>query len=262
MNGQDPVAAYLAAEADADAAENTMEQSRWEACRIVHTAVSSGEYSRRSFAKAVGKTLDPIRWQYKIWQRWGDHPGLSRPSYRDAYDTIRGGSVRERLSERPTAEQADEPFERHFRQARSLLGNVVNFDWDESQRETLKTLLRQGIETIEDHQQDRAEPAEDGELAELAHKADQAQAREAEQSKQQPALRHISADDYLTKARRFIDQATEQSRGVAFTDEERELLADTVRGVQDALNTCADAINGVGEADLDAELRDLTGGST
>lgn len=78
------------AESKADEYRQRADENRWEQCRIVHEAVESGEFSRRSFAEAVGKGETTVRRQYHMWEQWGASPGTHRPSYQDAYAEARG----------------------------------------------------------------------------------------------------------------------------------------------------------------------------
>lgn len=88
---------YLKMDADASAAVERAEEyqrhaeaNRWEMCRIVFEAVESGEFSRRAFAEAVGKSHGTINRQYSIWKEHGGQAPIHRPRYTDAYNQVTG----------------------------------------------------------------------------------------------------------------------------------------------------------------------------
>jgi len=58
------------------------EADRWEQCRLAHGAVESGEFTRNSFARAVGKSGSTIGRQYDAYAAHGE--SASRPSYQEA----------------------------------------------------------------------------------------------------------------------------------------------------------------------------------
>lgn len=84
----DYVEQYRSLEAEASGHEKAAEayrakadEDRWEQCRIAHEAVESGGFSRRSFAKEVGKDPRTISVQFQMWDRWGGEALPHRPTY-------------------------------------------------------------------------------------------------------------------------------------------------------------------------------------
>lgn len=88
------------AEGHAEQYRARAEENRWEQCRIAHDAVESGEFSRRSFAEAVGRSEKHIRCQFHIWNQWGATRASQRPSYGDAYNDMAGDSTEAKTSRR------------------------------------------------------------------------------------------------------------------------------------------------------------------
>jgi Family of unknown function (DUF6192) len=67
------------------------EKDRWEQCRIVHDAIESGDYSRGSFADAVGRSKAHIARQYTVWSRHGSR--ARRPAFHEAMAEAMGSTA-------------------------------------------------------------------------------------------------------------------------------------------------------------------------
>jgi hypothetical protein len=86
------------AEGQAETYRQRADADRWEQCRIAHEALDSGEYTRTSFGKAVGKHQTTISRQAAIWERWGHAHAHDRPSYSDAWAEVTGDPVEARTA--------------------------------------------------------------------------------------------------------------------------------------------------------------------
>jgi hypothetical protein len=65
------------------------EEPKWEQCRIVYEAVTSGEYTRRSLAHAIGISPQVIGIRFRMWEEWGSTPPEDRPRWSEAYTLAR-----------------------------------------------------------------------------------------------------------------------------------------------------------------------------
>jgi hypothetical protein len=76
-------------EAKLETLVTSVEHDKWEQCRIVHEAVTSGKYNRVSFAAEVGVSKSTVSYQFKLWETHGS-TREERLSYADAYSKVRG----------------------------------------------------------------------------------------------------------------------------------------------------------------------------
>ena len=64
-------------------------ENRWAQCRIAYEAITSGEYNRTSFAKAVDRSTTHIGRQVRLWEKHGKVMS-GYEEYSDAYAKITG----------------------------------------------------------------------------------------------------------------------------------------------------------------------------
>lgn len=248
MGNKTPVEAYLALDAKATSAEDMItkytakaETNRWEQCRIVHEAVTSGEYSRRSFAEAAGKSSKTVELQYKIWHAHGAQPASHRPTYTEAYAQAQN---------RPTGSE---------RTAQMTAGNVRNLPAEDKAKVARELLA--DPEVADEIDDDLAEHV--ASRPELASKVTERVAEDDERRRPAPEPVERSKEDRLTAAmiamravRRKIDDVTAHLSGVDW--HEQEIVA--ITGELDAWEQAIEMVRtGVTSGSWDAQLADLLG---
>lgn len=92
------------------------------------------------------------------------------------------------------------------------------------------------------------------ELADWRKKSHEAHLRERSKMKEQHGLRFISIDDRLAKARQLLSNVLNEAHAVEWTEQEREILVDSVTKTKSLMDLIALAINGTVDVDWDAEL--------
>lgn len=95
---------------------------------------------------------------------------------------------------------------------------------------------------------------------EWADKAKTSKAKQAKAKKDRHSARYIAADALIARARKAVIDVVGEIQGVAFTDEERELLAAEVTRLESVLSLVRLELTGTSGTDWDAALATLTEG--
>ena len=85
---EDRVQQIIKLEAEADQAEATASEIRWEAARLIWEELQSGK-PQRQLAREIGKSQGHVSKCSAMWERYADSPE-NRPVWRDAYRGVSG----------------------------------------------------------------------------------------------------------------------------------------------------------------------------
>lgn len=189
------------------------DEDRWEQCRIAYEAVESGEFSRRSFAEAIGKSDHHVGVQYRVWAEWGARSTSQRPDYSQAYAEADG---------KPSGSDAT----RH-----RVKGGVRNLP-PEDKRQTFKELARDP--DVIDDEDTVAEVARDPGIRRKVHEqaSDDARKANAGTVSSNPAVRDAvetgtdaAVLEALHKAVASVRKASRLASSLDTSPEQRERYA-------------------------------------
>lgn len=119
---------------------------------------------------------------------------------------------------------------------------------------------RQDVRDLVDAAQDAADrrgTTVDDEIArkvEWQQKAKQADADRKQARKARHTLRYLQHEEKISKARRLLSEVLNDSEGVEYTAEERQIIADVIGQLRAVINLIDVRITGAADIDWDAEL--------
>lgn len=269
MGNKTPVEAYLALDAKATSAEDMItkyqekaETNRWEQCRIVHEAVTSGEYTQGAFAEAVGKHKSTIHRQARVWKTWGDVAPAQRPTYTEAYAEAQNRPTgAERTAQMTAGNVRNMPAADKAKVARELLADPEVADEIEddvvghvASRPSTSAKARRKLDEI------------DPELDEQSRRAADRAAESSRQGrKSQPMLQALVVEGELAKLLRLHAEALESVKllDVEALDQIETALRESLSEKTDKLVASAQllqlAVSGTTEVDWDSEFAKMGG---
>lgn len=84
--------------------------------------------------------------------------------------------------------------------------------------------------------------------------------KQSEERKERHSLRYVAMEGHIANAMRRLREALDEAQDVPFTDEERELIADSLAKLRAVLNLIDIRVTGTTTVDWDAELAKMGGG--
>lgn len=207
-------------------------------------------YGLREYARAVGRNESTISRFAKGYGLFLDRQGdgsrantLAPLSILDAIELARHGAETQEFTE-AIAEGAEEPVQR-----------VAH----PGQRQRRSAIIEQARERAERKGTDPVDEARD--IAKRQKQTQQMNARHRQSKAAQHAQRWLDLEALLTRAKRALLDAIKVSTDVEFTDEEVELLRDSLENVKATLGLLDVRLEGTPDVDWDAELARLNGGA-
>ena len=88
----------------------------------------------------------------------------------------------------------------------------------------------------------------------------QSEKKQEQDRKERHSLRYVEMEGHIAYAMRRLREALDSAADVGFTDEERELIADSLAKLRAVLNLIDARVSGTSTVDWDAELAKLGGG--
>lgn len=233
------------------------EADQWDLARLTWEQVEAGA-TRRQWAADVGVAESWAGSLYRVWGRWRTSGTEARPSFTEAMaeihtparaeDTRETGSeaaarARQAIRNMPAAERA------------GVIRDAL------ADQDTADEVFRLGPDTGDDTDAARraAEQAYANSARDMSERMRNADRSDRERSNRAHTLRWHEAQTQIRKATSLIAAAAKVIAPVAFTDEEREFLADDLAKVRAAVGLLESALTGASGADWDAEFAKVAG---
>lgn len=195
--------------------------------------------SVRAYARAVGRTFSTVQGQVNGYENLINDPA-GRVGLNEHIERARVGAEKEAVID-AVAKARGTAFQ-HTRQSR--------LDEVKRVRQIARDRAEQNNTTVEE---------EAPKVAEWIVKAEKAEAKREQAAKQKHSLKFVQIEADLRKMLRLASNVLNDSHGVPFTDEEKELLAETIGKVRALLNLIDLRFADAADVDWDAELEKIVG---
>lgn len=220
-------------EKQASSASEDLARHRW------HWTLNTDNPKRvpiREYARSVGRNEGVVRGQVKGYAEW---------------TASGGGRTLNECIERAKMGAESEAVTEAISEARG-----TSFSQTRKTRPTEIRRVREiARERAEKHGTDVAEEAQ--KVAEWVVKSEKAALKNRQEQAARHSLRFVAVEQYLAKAMRALTAALNESHHVPWSDDEREMLTETIEKVRQLLALIDLSVVGTADVDWDAELARL-----